>query len=98
MKVTLNIGTVKQDMTPGQVLGDWRFIVTLAATAEVVATKGTGDTSTMFDLPAGDYAATAQRFDTLGLAFGGAASVTFTVPPVVADQGDAAANLSVSFS
>lgn len=97
MKVTFVIGTVKQDLAPGQVLGDWRFAVVNAEGAPV-ETKDLPDRTAVFDLPPGDYSATAQRFDTTGAAFGSTASATVTVPPLPIEQGDAAATLTVTLS
>lgn len=99
MKATLTIGTVKRDLAIGQTLSDWSFIVSSAGAQ--VARQDVAVPTADFDLPPGDYTATAQRFDSTGAAFGGVATAAFTVdapPPVVPDQGDAADSLAVTLS
>jgi hypothetical protein len=95
MNATLIIGTVKRDLAPGQVLTDWSFIV--SSNGAQVARQDVAVPTASFDLPPGDYTATAQRFDSTGAAFGGVASASFTVvqPP---EQGDAADTLTVTLA
>lgn len=97
MKVTLTIATVKQDLAaPDQVLTDWQFIV--SSQGAQVGRQDVALTTADFELAPGAYTATAQRFDSGGNAFGGSASVDFTVPAVPVEQGDAVGTLSVTLS
>lgn len=87
--VTVQVATTPQLFPAATVAGNLRISVTGQPDQDVTGT------SAVFDLPAGDYTATAQRLDAAGVALGAAVSQVFTVPADVSVDIPAAITVTV---